>query len=250
MLALFWQRQFGNALRSLWIVGQATLLTLAIARPATSDVDPNVGALIDSKCPGAVLEIPVTKSKDVVATKARRVTKPKLRSELLKMAKRDQDVRAPLYGRADSLDDSDPLIQKVRKVDAANSAQLREIVTTYGFPSVDMIGKRGVKAAWLLLQHADAELQRMMIPRVENAVHSGELSGADFAMLWDRVLVASGQPQRFGTQFDDKLEPYAIEDERNVDSRRKAVGLGPLADYACIVRAMYHKDTEGSKTIR
>jgi hypothetical protein len=50
----------------------------------------------------------------------------------------------------------------------------------------------------------------------------------------DRILVAEGKPQRYGTQFhtvDGKLVPRPIEDEANVDARRAAVGLGTMAEY-------------------
>jgi hypothetical protein len=30
-----------------------------------------------------------------------------------------------------------------------------------------------------------------------------------------------------------------MEDEANVDQRRRAAGLGTLANYACVIRAMY-----------
>jgi hypothetical protein len=46
--------------------------------------------------------------------------------------------------------------------------------------------------------------------------------------------VAEGKPQRYGTQLDTvdgKLQPFPVEDEANLDSRRKAVGLPPMAEY-------------------
>jgi hypothetical protein len=51
----------------------------------------------------------------------------------------------------------------------------------------------------------------------------------------DRLLVMKDKKkQLYGTQLtpkDGKLVPQPIEDEANVDARRKGLGLPPLADY-------------------
>jgi hypothetical protein len=47
-------------------------------------------------------------------------------------------------------------------------------------------------------------------------------------------LLAEGKKQLYGTQFvpvDGRLQPRPLEDEANVDRRRVAVGLPPLAEY-------------------
>jgi hypothetical protein len=53
-------------------------------------------------------------------------------------------------------------------------------------------------------------------------------------MLEDRIRVAEGRPQRYGTQFDwdasGEMSPMPVEEAEHVDERRRAVGLGPLAD--------------------
>ena len=54
------------------------------------------------------------------------------------------------------------------------------------------------------------------------------------AYLIDRLLVAEGKPQRYGTQFhvvDGKLVPHPIEDEASVDLLRAFAGLPSLAEY-------------------
>jgi len=48
------------------------------------------------------------------------------------------------------------------------------------------------------------------------------------------VRVAEGQPQIYGTQnraVDGKVVSEEIEDAAQVDNRRAAVGLGPVAEY-------------------
>jgi len=109
-----------------------------------------------------------------------------------------------------------------------------------------MVGKDGVEAAFLLVQHGESEFQKEMLPLVREAYRAHKLSGQNYALLLDRVLVKEGKPQVYGTQaksFDKwkgnepVLEP--IEDEANVDRRRAEVGLGSLAEYLAMLKEVY-----------
>jgi hypothetical protein len=69
-----------------------------------------------------------------------------------------------------------------------------------------------------------------------------QVSQQDFAYLTDRVLLAEGKQQLYGTQFTlekGKCKPRPLEDEANVDKRRAAVGLPPLAVYLKQAEAFY-----------
>jgi hypothetical protein len=73
-------------------------------------------------------------------------------------------------------------------------------------------------------------------------VRRSEVRSDQVAMLTDDLLNGRGKPQRYGTNFvlrDGELKPAPMEDEANVDKRRRAAGLGALANYACVLRAMY-----------
>jgi len=107
-------------------------------------------------------------------------------------------------------------------------------------------GQNGTDAAFLLVQHADYEFQKEMLPFVKKAYQSGKLQGHFYALLQDRVLVREGKPQIYGTQaksFDKwkgkepVLEP--IEGEAGVDQRRAAVRLGPLSKYHQALKQAY-----------
>ena len=54
------------------------------------------------------------------------------------------------------------------------------------------------------------------------------------------MAVAEGKSRRHGTQFKDS-KPRPIEDEANVDARRKAIGLNAMAEYAKDMERMYGK---------
>jgi hypothetical protein len=72
-----------------------------------------------------------------------------------------------------------------------------------GFPTAEMVGCDGVSAAWPILQHAitDPEFQASWLPTIDRMAQHGELGAQDYALLADRVLLAKGKKQRFGTQF-------------------------------------------------
>ena len=75
------------------------------------------------------------------------------------------------------------------------------------------------------------------------AVAAGDADPSDHAYLVDRVRVARGEPQVYGTQWgsDEQGAPEPrtpIEDEPMVDVRRAAVGLGTLDAYLAELAAV------------
>jgi len=72
---------------------------------------------------------------------------------------------------------------------------------------------------------------------VQMAQAKGELTKANLAEFKDRILVLQGKPQVYGTQLRinhaaGKWEFFPIDDEAHVDTRRSAIGLDPLIEYA------------------
>ncbi|WPB79344.1 DUF6624 domain-containing protein [Archangium violaceum] len=165
---------------------------------------------------------------------------PQLRDELLRMAEEDQVARRAAV--AANFKDA-AASERMKAIDIKNTARMKEIVAQVGWPTKTLVGERGAKSAWLLVQHADLDVafQRQCLPLLEKSVAAGEGSPKDLAYLTDRVLVAEGKPQRYGTQFymvEGKLVPRPIEDEANVDARRAAVGLGTMAEYNAQMQRM------------
>jgi hypothetical protein len=166
----------------------------------------------------------------------------RLRDELLALMTEDQDARNAFIANM-----NDPALQaRVREVDRKTTARLKEVIAMQGWPGKTLVGEDAAHAAWLLVQHADADgaFQRQCLALIEVAAQAGEATMADYAYLYDRVAVAEHRPQRYGTQYKDGT-PAPIEDAAHVDQRREAIGLGTMAEYDAQMRAMYGKNLAG-----
>lgn len=172
------------------------------------------------------------------------VREPALRTELLTMLAEDQAVRT---GVAPPGDDRTPdqLAAAWDETDRRNTARMTEVMDEHGWPGWALVGSDGAFAAWVLVQHADLDLavQERGLELMTAAVEAGDADPSDHAYLVDRVRVAKGRPQVYGTQWgsNDAGEPEPrtpIEDEARVDIRRAAVGLGTIDDYLEELAAM------------
>ncbi len=129
-------------------------------------------------------------------------------------------------------------------VDADNLAWLKNVVAQVGWPGRSMAGEDGAHAAWLLAQHADRDpsFQRKCLDLMTKAVERGEASRPEVACLTDRVLLAEGHQQEYGTQMTGRKEgwvPNRLRDPERVDERRAAMSLGPLAEYIADMERAY-----------
>lgn len=173
------------------------------------------------------------------------VASPALRKELLERVERDQAIRNEMIRSGVTHPDA-KIEARMMEIDSANTARMKEIVKQYGWPGPELVGVDGTEAAFLLVQHAEHEFQKQMLPLVEKAYREKKLQGQDYALLLDRVLVAEGKAQIYGTQakrFDqwkDKEPVFdPIEDEANVDKRRAEVGLFSMAEYRRLLKQIY-----------
>jgi hypothetical protein len=183
---------------------------------------------------------------DAPQTSTGTVANPLLRAELLELARDDQADRER-FSDAVKANDKE-YEERLTEKDAARTTRLKAIVGDHGWPTPALVGHDGVEAAWLMLQHSgDLAWQKAMLPVLERAASAGEIHRNDVALLTDRVLVRSGQPQRYGSSFsmvDGRLVADPIEDEQNVDARRAEIGLPPMADYAVLLADAYKLPVE------
>jgi hypothetical protein len=157
---------------------------------------------------------------------------PALRVELIGMAERDSVNGGPT---------AEP-----------HGERLWEILDDYEcWPGLRLVDHDGEQAAWILAQRAvfDPGLQRRCLEMLEMAVAAGDAPPAHYALLLDRVRMADGKDQLYGSQFvrtEDgrSVTPWPIEDPEHVDERRRRVGLAPLEKQAREMRDRYRQRSE------
>jgi len=161
-----------------------------------------------------------------------------LRTELLAMAEADQALREDLS--PERMQDTTFLIEMLTSQER-NTSRLREILREHDWPGSDLVGSDGANAAWLLVQHSDADLQERALRLMRQSPNSG-VSATDIAMMTDRILVERGRPQLYGTQFqfiDGNLVQDPVDNPDSVDVRRAEVGLPTMAEYVRMLEEAY-----------
>ena len=109
----------------------------------------------------------------------------------------------------------------VYTLDIAHNYSLRLLINQYGYPDIKLIGKRGMKLFHLLILHQSFDI-KLQEECLENCNFSLELK----AELIDRIRFNKGEKQLYGTMLIGE-----IEDKKNVNKRRKKVGLSTLEEY-------------------
>ena len=169
-----------------------------------------------------------------------------LRDELLRRAEVDQEARracTPLFAKArggmvhpdDLTPEEQAIVDRLTEVDRDNTRWLGDLVEQRGWPTHSLVGERAAVSAWLLAQHADNDpgLQRRCLDLMRVAP-AGEVTPMYIAYLTDRVLLAEGESQVYGTQMaliDGEYRPWDLCDPQTVDGRRAEAGLCTLAEY-------------------
>jgi hypothetical protein len=164
-----------------------------------------------------------------------------LRHELLEMGKRDQEVRERMIALMTTVDLRAPtpewiaIADEMNAIDRENMRRLVEIVTEFGWPGRTLVGREASQAAEGMLQHAELEQLRQLVPFLRDAVARRDAASAQLAMAEDQIRVEEGRSQIYGTEVtqgpDGVPKLYPLEDPESVDERRRAVGLPPLDEY-------------------
>jgi hypothetical protein len=145
-----------------------------------------------------------------------------LHDELLAMLRRDQ------AGRTGGVDNEG---------DTARTERLKEIIEEHGWPGFDLVGKDGGDAAWAIVQHSDLDpaFQEEALELLRAAAEDGQASWGNVAYLEDRVAVAKGEPQTYGTQVgcgpNGPKPATPLADPERVDELRAEAGLETLDEY-------------------
>jgi hypothetical protein len=161
--------------------------------------------------------------------------KKKLEAVLDTLLKNDQGNRMKVeetqrkYGNDSK--EMEALWQTINYNDSLDMVKVAGILDKYGWPDEDVAGS---EAVFLVIQHADLDMQQKYLPVVRAAVKEHKVGTGDLAMLEDRIALREGHKQIYGTQIgmgaDGSAWVSPLDDPDNVDKRRKEAGLGTMAE--------------------
>lgn len=128
------------------------------------------------------------------------------------------------------------------EVTGKNAEYMRRILAEVGWIDVARFGYPTSKAAFLLVQHSwDVSLMRSVLPRLQEDVEAGRIEAEDYALLYDRLHLALGYPQRYGSQVlteeSGEVVVLPVEDPGRVEELREQLGLIPLKSYVRVFGA-------------
>lgn len=181
----------------------------------------------------------------IFAVGANAATNEDLRAELITMVQEDQKARQKLINAG--MQDQE-LIRKVMEIDSRNTERLQEIIDRHGWPTTSMVGEDGTAYAFLIVQHADRNpaFQKHSLELMQEvaANNPSEVYLSGVALLTDRVRLAQGQKQLYGTQVGinpqtKKLVLFPVENPDKLGERRVAYGLPPMEEYLKQLRDLY-----------
>lgn len=152
------------------------------------------------------------------------------------MVEVDQEIRFKITNSStfENIDKSVRL--ELEKISKENIKYLKQILNKYDWVTISEFDKEADHNAWLLVQHADndIEFQKRILTKLEKFYLLKKTSSANYAYLYDRVAINEDKLQRYGTQgniINGKWAAYPIEDQDNLDLRRKSVELSSFQEY-------------------
>lgn len=137
------------------------------------------------------------------------------------------------------------LLRALDDRDQDNTAWLSALVARQGWPTRSKVGDQASSAAWLLVQHADANpaFQLTALRLMAPLVPKDEIDPRNFAMLTDRVELKLSGRQQYGTQWtcqNDKRVPLPLANTDAVtDALRVKAKLGSLRENAAQIDTLY-----------
>jgi len=187
----------------------------------------------------------------VMANKIKRDEELKIKNEAIKkklnmplvsildsVYNEDQNTRKQIDPIAQTKGRNSPemsaLVKVMHEKDSVNLIKVKSILDRHGWLGADEIGDRGNHVLFLVIQHSGLATQLKYLPMMREAVKTGKAKGNQLALLEDRVALGLGKRQIYGSQVaksDEGSYVLPLEDPDNVDKRRAAVGLPPIAEY-------------------
>lgn len=146
----------------------------------------------------------------------------------------DEKVRKQFQDRAG---------EYVTMIDRLNTAELKSVLEEYSWG--DIVEGESVLFDRLfhVVQHSpDAAFRAQVLAEIKPYLGQGLIDKSAYALMYDKVELANGRGQLYGTQYkcvDGQYNIYNLNDADTVDARRAEMGLAPMDEYLKIGREMY-----------
>lgn len=145
-----------------------------------------------------------------------------------------RDSLLRIYGVASKQYKEQQLIYEKNHI--INEKKIRTILDNYGWPTKEMIGEQGNWTICNVIQHADNEIRIKYLPMMRTAVKDKKLEPRFLVRAEDRIATEKGDLQIYGGQMKyypetKKFNVWPVFDPVNLDKRRAAMGLEPIAEF-------------------
>lgn len=117
-----------------------------------------------------------------------------------------------------------------------NEKKVTAILDKSGWPAKEIIGERGNRTICNVLQHSALDVRLKYLPMMKEAVKDKKLNPQLLVRTEDRIATDQGNPQIYGGQMKFYPETktfnvWPVFDPVNIDKRRAAIGLIPIAEH-------------------
>ena len=159
--------------------------------------------------------------------------------QLLRMRVHEWAYRYPIMLAFRQLGPNSPIVTALSTAMSENHEDnlvaLVPLIEHYGWPELSAVGEEAAYAAGNIINHSDLQTRQRYLPLLKAVCERGEGDWSRYAHIYDRTELEMGHPQLYGTQMEQNeetglYEPQPLVDPANVDARRKALSMEPLAD--------------------
>jgi hypothetical protein len=195
------------------------------------------------------------------------ITDKKLSIKLWLMGIEDQRYRTlSINNKSWSLFPDNTLSGYKRKQEKENQKKnekfIMDLLKRKLFPTYAMVGEEASNAAILVIQHSgENKLFKKALPLAEQAAKQKQINTTYYAIMVDRYLAQQGKKQLYGTQYWSMIKKDAngyytrssdyffvpIEDGKNINIRRKEIGLDTIEEMAERLGFTYQYNPEDDK---
>lgn len=200
------------------------VLALLLTNCATPSAQPNAAV------PAAWLQNIEDKSRLVSEVQGLRAADQFERNEIIALLNNQSMPTADRDARVKELGDM------ITRNDRARTERLKEIIKTTDLMQMSQIDPSMARSAFMIVMHAVGDLlfQKSQLPIAFELGKKGVIGNQEYAILTDKIAVAEGKPQTYGSQGKCENGAWQVvgqHDREAIIAARAEIGLDPLDDY-------------------